>query len=70
MTVKTDAAAISPTNTAKASIQAKGTDVSGLMTLFQTRVVELQILLKQIIALTPNGDANLAALNSLLGELA
>jgi hypothetical protein len=69
MTVRADAAAITPTNTAKAAIQAKGTDVNGLMTLFQTRAVELQILLRQIIALTPSGDANLTALNNLLSEL-
>ncbi len=70
MTVLVDTKAITPTATAKAAISAKGADVTGLMLNMQTKIVELQIVVKQIIALHPAGDANLTALNTLLAELA
>jgi hypothetical protein len=69
MTVKSDAAAITPTANARAVIQSKGANVDNLMLLIQQHAIELQALVKQVIALHPGGDANLTALNNLLAEL-
>jgi hypothetical protein len=68
-TVKTDIAAITPTPNARAVAQAKGSDIAGLMLLLQTHAVEMQAIVKQVIALHPTGDANLTALNAVLTEL-
>jgi hypothetical protein len=70
MTALADIKAITPTNTAKASISAKGADVTALMVLVQQHVIELRALISQIIALHPSGDSNLTALNAILSELA
>lgn len=69
MTVKSDIVAVVPTANAKAVVSAKGADISGLMTLLQTRALEMQTLARQIISLHPTGDANLTALNAILTEL-
>jgi hypothetical protein len=62
-TVKTDVAAISPTANAKAVAQGKGVDLPGLMTLLQQYAIEMQALVKQIIAKLkhPDSDSGLRA---------
>ena len=62
--------AVTPTVTAKASISANGADVTALMAAATLKAAELKVLVAQIIALHPAGDANLTALNSILAELA
>jgi hypothetical protein len=72
MTVKADIVAVLPTANAKAVVSAKGADINGLMTLLQQHAIEMQALVKQVIALHPGGGgdaANLTALNSILSEL-
>jgi hypothetical protein len=71
-TVKTDVAAITPTANAKAIVQAKGADITSLMTLLQQYAIEMQAVVKQIISLHPTGGgdaANPTALNAILAEL-
>jgi purine nucleoside phosphorylase len=69
MTVKADVAAIAPTANAKAVIQTKGVQVTDLMALLQQHAVRMQAIVRQVIALTPSGDANLTALNNIPSEL-
>jgi hypothetical protein len=52
------------------NISAKGADVTALMAAATLKAAELKVLVAQIIALHPTGDANLTALNSILAELA
>ena len=70
MTALSDIKAVAPTANAKASVQAKGADVTALMAAALLKAAELKVLVAQIIALHPSGDANLTALNSILAELA
>jgi hypothetical protein len=70
MTALSDIKAVAPTANAKASVQAKGADVTALMAAATLKAAELKVLVAQIIALHPSGDANLTALNSILAELA
>jgi hypothetical protein len=69
MTVKSEVAAIAPTPNAKAVVSTRGADIGGVMQLLQQHAVDLQILVKTVIALHPTGDANLTALNNILAEL-
>jgi hypothetical protein len=71
-TVKSDAAAITPTANAKAVVQTKAQDLTSLMLLLQQAAIEMQILVKEIIKVHPTGGgdaANLTALNAILAEL-
>jgi hypothetical protein len=70
MTALTDIKAVTPTANAKSAIQAKGAQVGDLMMLLQQHAIEMQMLIKQVIALTPSGDATLTALSNILAELA
>ena len=70
MTALSDIKAVAPTANAKASVQAKGADVTALMAAATLKAAELKVLVAQIIALHPAGDANLTTLNSILAELA
>ena len=69
MTAKTDAAAIVTTANAKNLSTAAGANVENLRQLLLAHLTGAAILTKQIISLTPSGDANLTALNNLLTEL-
>jgi hypothetical protein len=72
MTVKAEAAAITPTANAKAVAQARGVDINVLMQLLQQQAIEMQALVKEIIKVHPSGGgdaANLTALNAILTEL-
>jgi hypothetical protein len=72
MTVKAEVVAITPTANAIGVVSAKGSNITGLMLLLQQHAVEMQILIKQVIALHPSGGgdaANLTALNNILSEL-
>ena len=69
MAALTDVKAIATTAAAKAASAKKGAPVDALMQTLQLQIIEIQRLLRQIIALTPSGDANLTALNTLLAEL-
>jgi hypothetical protein len=69
MTALSDIKAVAPTANAKASVQAKGADITALMAAATLKAAELKVLVAQIIALHPAGDANLTALNSILTEL-
>lgn len=72
MTVKAEVVAIAPTVNAKTVVQAKGQDLTSLMLQLQQAAGELQVLVKQVIALHPVGGgdaANLTALNAILTEL-
>ena len=70
MTVMTDLNAISLTGPAKANSLAKGADLAALVTLAKTHVIELRAILQNIVALHPNGDAGITALNAVIAELA
>ena len=70
MTALSDIKAVAPTANAKSVVSAKGADVSALMAAATLKAAELKVLVAQIIALHPAGDANLTALNSILAELA
>ena len=73
MTVLADLKAIALTASAKASVSAKGADLGVLVQTAELHVIELQTVLKQIIAVHPTsgGDAaNYAALGSVLAQLA
>jgi CO dehydrogenase/acetyl-CoA synthase gamma subunit (corrinoid Fe-S protein) len=61
MTFKTDLAACAPTATAKLALQARGTNITTLMQALQQHASEMQILLKQIIAMHPNDSVLSAA---------
>lgn len=70
MTALTDAKAITPTTTARSAAKSSGTDADQLMTLLRSHLVDIQLLVKQIIALTPTSEtALLTSLNTLLSEL-
>ena len=70
MTALSDIKAVAPTANDKAVVSAKGADVTALMAAALLKAAELKVLVAQIIALHPSGDANLTALNSILAELA
>ena len=70
MTALSDIKAVAPTANAKSVVSAKGADVTALMAAATLKAAELKVLVAQIIALHPAGDANLTALNSILAELA
>jgi hypothetical protein len=61
MTALTDLKAIAVTATAKSVVAAKGADLGALINAAQRQITELEITLKQIIALHPNGGSVLAA---------
>jgi len=72
MTVKAEVNAIAPTANAKAVVQAKGANITDLMQLLTQSAIDMQVLVRQIIALHPSGGgdaANLAALSALLAEI-
>jgi hypothetical protein len=72
MTALADLKAITLTATAKAAVSAKGADLAALVTLAQRQVIELEITLKQIVALHPSSGpdaSNYTALNAVLAEL-
>ena len=69
MTAKTDAAAIVTTANAKALSTAAGSNVENLRVLLLAHLTGAALQVKQIIALTPSGDANMSALAALLAEL-
>ena len=69
MTATVDSKAITPTGTANASSVKNGAELSALHAHLQIKIGETVTLLRQIISLTPVGDANLASLNTLLAEL-
>lgn len=69
MTATADTKAVTVTTNAKTAAIKAGTDIVGLQNHLILKLAEAQVILKQIIALTPSGDANLTALNSLLAEL-
>lgn len=69
MTAKTDTAAITTTPNAIAKSTAAGANVENLRQLLLAHLTGAALLVKQIIALTPSGDSQLTALNTLLAEL-
>jgi hypothetical protein len=69
MTSKTDTQAISTTANAAKLSTAAGANVENLRQLLLAHLTGAAILVKQIIALTPSGDANLSALNAILTGL-
>jgi hypothetical protein len=72
LTVLADLTAIGLTANAKAVGQTKGADLPQLVSTAKLHVIELQALLKQIIAFHPSsgGDAsNYTALNAVLTQL-
>jgi len=73
MTALTDLRAITLTANATKVGHAAGTNLPALTALAQQHVVELEIILKQIVAIHPSGGgdaSNLSALNAVLAELA
>jgi hypothetical protein len=70
MTVKTDTNAVTQTNGAISSASAKGHNLPAMQSTLALMIEEARVLLKQIILLTPAGDANLPALNALLAAMA
>lgn len=73
MTALTDLKAIALTANAKKVGATKGVDLMALVTQAQLQIQELEITLKQIVALHPSGGgdaANYAAINAVLAELA
>ncbi|WP_316205436.1 hypothetical protein [Bradyrhizobium sp. SZCCHNS3004] len=72
MTVLTDLKALSLSQNAKNVVAAKGANLDGLISLAQQHTIELQAVLKQIIAHHPSGGgdaANYAALSAVLAQL-
>jgi hypothetical protein len=72
MTTRSDIAAIVPTANARAVVMAKGFNLDSLLLQLQQQTVEMQITLKQVIALHPSGGgdaANVTALNAVLTAL-
>jgi len=70
MTAIIDSKAITHTATAKVASSKSGADIAALQAHLTLKLSEAKTLVAQIIALTPSGDANLTALNTLLAELA
>jgi hypothetical protein len=73
MTVLADLTAITPTANAKGVVSAKGADLTVLIGNAKQHIIELQAVLKQIIAHHPTGGgdaANVTALNAVLAQLA
>lgn len=73
MTVLADLNAITFTTNAKNVVSAKGADLTALVNITKSHIVELQAQLKQIIAHHPTGGgdaANASALNAVLAQLA
>jgi hypothetical protein len=70
VTALADTRAITPTANAVKLSTAAGASVAALMVNLQQKLVEVRQLLAIIIALTPNGDSQISALNALLAELA
>jgi hypothetical protein len=70
VTAKSDAAAITMTPNALKLGFGEGASVAQLQANLVLKLQEARTLVSQIIGLTPGGDANLSALNSLLAELA
>ena len=73
MTTLTDIRAVAPTANAKVVVAAKGADITALMAQAQIKAAELQVIVKQIIAVHPSGGgdaANMTALNNILTALA
>ena len=73
MTVLADLKAIALTTNAKNVVSAKGTDLNGLVQTAEQHIIELQAVLKQIIAVHPTGGgdaSNYTALGNVLAQLA
>lgn len=73
MTVLTDLKALSLSQNAKTVVAANGADLAALLLLAQQHTIELQAVLKQIIAHHPSGGgdaSNYAALGAVLAQLA
>lgn len=66
MTTATDLKAITPTANAKSTAASAGHNVTTLLQTAQLQAAELKATLKLLISVTPNGDANLTALNNIL----
>jgi hypothetical protein len=64
MTVKSDLASFVPTTTAKNVFAAKGASLMSLMTALQQSAVEMQALIKQVVAFHPNGSVLAATVNT------
>jgi hypothetical protein len=72
MSALSELKAITPTANAKAVVATKAMDVTSLTLQVQRAAGELQVLLKQLIAVHPSGGgdaANLASLNTILSEI-
>ena len=69
MTTATDLRAITPTTNAKNTAQASGHNATTLLQIAQLQAAELKATLKLLISVTPNGDANLTALNNILAAV-
>jgi hypothetical protein len=71
MTAFADINALAPTAGAKSNAQAsRGADYAGLVQVATMTALDLKRLMAQINALTPGGDANLAALATIIAEIA
>jgi hypothetical protein len=64
MTVKSDLISFSPTATAKNVFAAKGVSLTSLMTSLQQHAVEMQAIIKQVIAFHPNDSVLSATVNA------
>lgn len=69
MPTATDLKAISPTANAKSNASAKGFNAESHRQQALLQMAELKATLTLLIASTPGGDANLAALNALLANI-
>lgn len=72
-TTLTDLSAITLTANAKAYASARGVDINSMLALAKSHSLEFTTLLKNIVAAHPSGGgdaANLAALNTIIAELA
>lgn len=69
MTTATDIKAIVPTANHKATSASAGQSANSLLGTAQLQAAELKATLKTLIAATPNGDANLSSLNSILSAI-
>jgi len=70
MTTIADIKAVTPTANARTAVAAKGANYDALMQQTIVKAAELKVLVTQVIAHTPGGDANLTALNNILAALA
>lgn len=73
MTVLTELNALTMTANAKAVVSSKGADVNALLAQAKQSISEHRAVMKQLISMHPSGGgdaANLAALNTILGETA